>query len=92
MVEQQRDLPPGSLDDYGRIMAGTIGEMSHEDRMEWAAKQAYIALGTLLAACAAIGARFLPNGGFYLRRVQRVARPWSQASSCGGCVADRIPG
>lgn len=64
MVEEQRDLPVGSLDDYGRIMAGTIGELSHEDRMEWAAKQAYIALGTLLAACAILELDSCPMEGF----------------------------
>ena len=64
MLEEQRELPLGSQEDYAKTVAQTMGRMSHQDRMEWAAKQAYIALGTLLAACAVLELDSCPMEGF----------------------------
>lgn len=64
LVEQQRGLEPGTLDEYKDGMIGTIGGMTQEHRMEWAAKQAYLVLGTLLAACAMLELDSCPMEGF----------------------------
>ena len=64
MLEEQRNLSAGSMSDYGTIMAGAITGMAADHRTEWAAKQAYIALGTLMAACAALKIDSCPMEGF----------------------------
>ena len=64
MVEEHRGLDRGTLSEYADTVSKTIGKMSDVDRMEWAAKQAYIALGTLLAACAAFELDSCPMEGF----------------------------
>ena len=64
MVEQQRGLEAGSMEDYKNVMIGTFSRMTEEHRMEWAAKQAYLVLGTLLAACAMLELDSCPMEGF----------------------------
>ena len=62
LVEQQRGLPEGAMDSYRDGMVGTLARFSERDRMEWAARQAYLALGTLLTVCARPGNRLLSDG------------------------------
>jgi nitroreductase/dihydropteridine reductase len=64
MVENQRDLDSGRLEQYGNVMVGAIGGMSDDYRQEWAARQAYIALGTMLATCGALEIDSCPMEGF----------------------------
>ncbi len=64
MVEQQRGLSTGEMDIYRDGMIGTLTRLSDQDRMEWAAKQAYLALGTMLAACADLEIDSCPMEGF----------------------------
>ena len=64
LLEDLRGLPPGTMAQYKNVMVGTMGGMTDNDRMEWAAKQAYIALGTLLTACAAHEIDSCPMEGF----------------------------
>lgn len=52
LMESERGLPSGTLVGYKEMMAGFIAPMDAETLNNWASKQAYIALGTLLAACA----------------------------------------
>ena len=63
-VEITRELPKGELSSYGIVVAGAIGQMSDESRQQWAAKQAYLTLGTLLAACASLEIDSCPMEGF----------------------------
>jgi nitroreductase len=64
LMEKTRDLPSGTLDDYRKMMLGTVGRMQPEEVLKWASKQAYIALGTLLAAAATMGIDTCPMEGF----------------------------
>lgn len=64
MLENQRDLAPGRLDRYENVMVGAITGMTDEHRLEWAIRQAYIALGTLLAACGSLQIDSCPMEGF----------------------------
>ena len=64
LMESQRDLPAGSLDKYKTIMTGAITAMDEQALDVWATKQAYLALGTLLAACAAVKIDACPMEGF----------------------------
>ena len=64
LVEAQRELGGDVLDDYKVVMTGAITRMSDDELRNWAAKQAYLTLGTLLAACAALGIDACPMEGF----------------------------
>ena len=63
-IEKERGLDAGSMDGYKDQMLGTIGKMSPEKLYQWSAKQAYIVLGTLLAAAAAMKIDACPMEGF----------------------------
>lgn len=62
--ESELELPPGTLERYAEVMVGAIGTMSGERRLEWAARQVYIALGTMLATCATLELDSCPMEGF----------------------------
>lgn len=64
MTEQQRGLTPGTMESYKNVMIGRMTGMSEDHRMEWAARQAYLVLGTMLAACAALEIDSCPMEGF----------------------------
>jgi len=64
LMESQRDLPSGALDQYKTIMTGAITSMDEQALDVWATKQAYLALGTLLAACASAKIDACPMEGF----------------------------
>ena len=45
-------LPAGSLDGMSAMLKGKLAGLSHDARIEWATRQAYIALGTMVASLA----------------------------------------
>ncbi len=59
-IAKIRGIPADSLAGYRGVMAGAIGMMT----TEWAAKQAYIALGQFMLAAAALGVDTCPMEGF----------------------------
>ena len=64
LVEAERNLGGDALDDYKSVMTRAITGMSDEALRNWAANQAYLTLGTLLAACATLGIDACPMEGF----------------------------
>ena len=64
MMESQRGLPDGALDQYKAMMTGAVTSMDEQAIDIWATKQAYLALGTLLVACAAAKIDACPMEGF----------------------------
>ena len=64
LMESERGMPPGTLEQFQTVMIGSIVGMSDDKRKIWAEKQAYIALGTLLAACAVNEIDACPMEGF----------------------------
>ena len=64
MMEKERGLDAGTLDTYKGMMLGTVGKLPPEDLNAWSAKQAYIVLGTMLAAAASIEVDACPMEGF----------------------------
>ena len=62
--ESGLELPSGALQQYGDRMVGSIVTMTEAGRLNWAVKQSYIALGTLLAACATLEVDSCPMEGF----------------------------
>ncbi len=63
-VATTRGIPVESLQGFHNAIAGTIERLSQEQRFNWSAKQAYIALGTGLAAAAEQKVDATPMEGF----------------------------
>lgn len=59
-----RGIAEESLADYKGMMVGSVEKLTAEARTQWAARQAYIALGTLLTVCAVEGIDACPMEGF----------------------------
>lgn len=53
-----------TVDGYEKMMRGSLETRSPQDLLYWAAKQAYIALGFALAACAELEVHSCPMEGF----------------------------
>jgi nitroreductase / dihydropteridine reductase len=53
-IEAIRHLPTGSVNGFKDMMIGHLTALSATDRLVWAQKQAYIALGTMLTAAATL--------------------------------------
>ena len=64
MMESQREMPAGTLDPYLDMILSTVGKMDDEKLDTWATKQAYIALGSILAECADLKIDSCPMEGF----------------------------
>jgi nitroreductase len=59
-----RNLELASLTRYSDFLKRTIGKIKLEEKKEWNMKQAYIALGHLLHACAQLRIDSTPMEGF----------------------------
>jgi nitroreductase / dihydropteridine reductase len=63
-VATTRSIPKEALAGYEGMIAGTINSLSNEQQQVWAAKQAYIALGTAMIAAAEQEVDACPMEGF----------------------------
>lgn len=63
-VATTRSIPVNVLDGYKGMMLSTVGALPAEQQQVWATKQAYIALGTALAAAAEQKVDACPMEGF----------------------------
>lgn len=63
-ISEARGIPVEAMTDYRGMMVGSVEGRPVETRTQWAARQAYIALGTLLATCAVEGIDACPMEGF----------------------------
>ncbi len=59
-----RGIPAEALQGFHNTMVGTVARLTQEQRFNWAAKQAYIAFGTALAAAAEQKVDATPMEGF----------------------------
>ena len=64
LVATTRSMPVEALDTYKGMILSTIGDLPAEQQQIWSAKQAYIALGTALAAAAEQKVNACPMEGF----------------------------
>jgi nitroreductase len=71
-IESERGLDPGTMDDYKAIMTGAVTGMSADAMSDWTAKQAYIVLGTLMAACATHQIDACPMEGFVAKEYNEI--------------------
>ena len=63
-VSTTRQLPEGTLKEYGDFMKSTLVPLPAEQKATWSNKQAYIVLGNLLSAAATLGIDSCPMEGF----------------------------
>jgi nitroreductase len=63
-VSQTRGIPVENLKGLGDMIKGSYAHKSPSERIEWAARQVYIALGVLVAAGASEGIDVAPMEGF----------------------------
>ena len=59
-----QNLDPGSLHNFGDFMKSKLGALQEAAAKSWTARQTYIALGTLLVACAELKIDACPMEGF----------------------------
>lgn len=65
LVSATRGVPVESIAQYEQMMKGAIaGKGSADGRLEWAKKQAYLALGVTLMSAASLGIDACPMEGF----------------------------
>ena len=64
LVATTRSMPVEALDGYKGMILGTVGALPAEQQQIWSARQAYIALGTALAAAAEQKVDACPMEGF----------------------------
>lgn len=69
---QIRGVPVESLDGFKKMVTGVIASKTAEQQLEWAQKQAYIALGQLMVAAAALDIDTCPMEGFVPAKVDEV--------------------
>lgn len=64
MTEHQREVPKGTFDDFKNTLLSYFSTKTDSENASWAAKQAYIALGTALIAAAELKIDATPMEGF----------------------------
>lgn len=72
VVASTRGVPTEQLVGYRDMMYGTINARTPEERVAWATKQAYIALGVLLTAAATEGIDAGPMEGFDTKKFDEI--------------------
>jgi len=71
-VANERGVPSSVLQEYSGMIKGTLNSMNDEQKITWAQKQAYIALGFALVAAATEGVDSTPMEGFNPQMVDEV--------------------
>lgn len=65
LIAREREIPVSELNDYGSVIKGTLETLGGTTaKQQWAARQAYIALGLTLTAAALEGVDATPMEGF----------------------------
>ena len=72
LVSTTRGMPVSALDDFKKYIMGTVNSLDQAGKVNWAAKQAYIALGTGLVAAAAEEVDSTPMEGFEPAKLDEV--------------------
>lgn len=71
-ISKIRNVPVESLAEYAGMIKGTVNSLSEEHKTAWAARQAYIALGVLLATAALEEIDSTPMEGFTAEKFDEI--------------------
>lgn len=72
LVAETRRMPPETLSGYKQMIMGNVTRLTDDQRIVWANKQVYIALGVLLTAAAEMGIDTCPMEGFSAARFDEI--------------------
>ncbi|MCW1953325.1 MAG: NAD(P)H-dependent oxidoreductase [Flavobacteriia bacterium] len=64
LIASQRETAPEALEGYKNFMKGVFSQKTQTEILDWATKQVYLSMGTLLSACASMGIDSCPMEGF----------------------------
>lgn len=73
-ISKTRGVSPESLDGFANMIKGTINSRSQEQNKIWLERQIYIALGTMLAACATHKIDACPMEGFQPEEYNKILK------------------
>ncbi|MCW1887965.1 MAG: NAD(P)H-dependent oxidoreductase [Candidatus Moranbacteria bacterium] len=71
-IAKTRGMDVAMLEDFKGMMIGDITSRSEEERIKWAGRQAYIALGMMLETASLLGVDTCPMEGFDSAKVDEV--------------------
>lgn len=71
-VAEKRGVPADSLKDYQGMIEGFLSSLSDKEKMEWATRQVYLALGIALASAAVMEIDACPMEGFDPKAVDEI--------------------
>lgn len=71
-IADTRGIPADSLNGYRAMMVGHLMSLSEADRLTWAQRQSYLALGTMMVAAAERGVDSCPMEGFDPAQVNEI--------------------
>lgn len=72
LIVDTQNADPSSLNGYKKSLTDLFKKKSPEEKRQWAAKQVYIALGSLLIACAELKIDACPMEGFEKDRYDEI--------------------
>ena len=73
-VKEIRNTPDSILKPFKTQLKSTIEKMSAKTKIDWATKQAYIALGNLMTVCAVEGIDSCPMEGFIPKKLDEILK------------------
>lgn len=71
-IAETRNVDISAVKDFGDVMKGSAAKLSEEQLKTWTAKQTYIALGNLLAACGELKIDACPMEGFEAEKFNQI--------------------
>lgn len=72
LISETNEVPIEKISGYGDFLKGKLKEKSEIEMFHWSAKQAYIALGNALTACAELNIDSTPMEGFEPEEVNKL--------------------
>ena len=72
LISETNEVPIEKISGYGDFVKGKLKEKSEIEMFHWSAKQAYIALGNALTACAELNIDSTPMEGFEPEEVNKL--------------------
>jgi len=86
-IAETRKIMPSGLDGYKKVIMGSLSSRSADEVNNWAARQVYIALGTLLETAALLGVDACPMEGFDNAKFDEILKLGEKGLSSVVCCA-----
>ncbi len=92
-ISETRGVPETALEGYAAMMKGAVATKTPEQRIDWAARQAYLALGVLVTAGALMNIDITPMEGFDSKKFDEILELGTKglASQVIAVVGYRMP-